>query len=129
MHEGSIKNWLALANYDLVTARVVFKEERYLYVAFACQQSIEKVLKALYVKEKEKTPPYTHNLVRLSEELSISVKISPEDNRLLERLNSFYYHSRYAEGFEDVSRKLDIETASGLLLKTESFVTWLLSHI
>lgn len=129
MREGAINNWLALAEYDLVTARVVLKEERYVYVAFACQQTIEKMLKALYVKEKGSTPPYTHNLIRLSEELTLSGQIGPEENRLLERLNSFYYHSRYAEEFSEITKKLDNETASDLLSKTESFVAWLRLHI
>jgi len=65
MSKKVIKNWIALAEYDFETAKAMMKSGRYLYVAFTCQQTIEKALKALYVKEKEETPPYTHNLIRL----------------------------------------------------------------
>jgi HEPN domain-containing protein len=61
MSEKIIQNWLALAEYDLKTAQAMLQTERFLYVAFACQQAMEKLLKAVYVKEKNQTPPYTHN--------------------------------------------------------------------
>lgn len=62
MSEKVVKNWIALADYDLKTAEVMFKGGRYVYVAFTCQQAVEKLLKAIYVKEKKQTPPYIHNL-------------------------------------------------------------------
>jgi HEPN domain-containing protein len=65
-----IQNWIALSDYDFESAGIMLKNSRYLYVGFMCQQSIEKVLKAIYVKEEEKTPPYTHNLKRLVSEIS-----------------------------------------------------------
>ena len=43
-----INNWLELAEYDIKTANSMNKSKRYLYVAFTCQQSIEKILKAIY---------------------------------------------------------------------------------
>jgi len=79
MSKKVIKNWIALAEYDFETAKAMMKSGRYLYVAFTCQQTIEKALKALYVKEKEETPPYTHNLIRLLSGLSISSKIDEEE--------------------------------------------------
>lgn len=40
--------WLDIAQYDLETAVANYKSGRYLYVAFMCQQSIEKVVKGLH---------------------------------------------------------------------------------
>ena len=36
------KYWHEVAAYDLETAKAMFESGRYLYVAFMCQQAIEK---------------------------------------------------------------------------------------
>jgi len=36
------KYWLDIAEYDLETARAMYISGRYLYVAFMCQQAVEK---------------------------------------------------------------------------------------
>jgi HEPN domain-containing protein len=69
MAQRSIDNWLSLAEYDLATAQAMLQARRLLYVGFMCQQAIEKILKACYVKHHGVTPPYTHNLLRLLAEL------------------------------------------------------------
>ena len=35
-----IQNWLTLAEYDLQTAQAMLAADRYLYVAFTCQQEL-----------------------------------------------------------------------------------------
>ena len=45
------KLWLERADYDLETAEAMLKSSRYLYVAFACQQAVEKYMKA-FIQEK-----------------------------------------------------------------------------
>jgi HEPN domain-containing protein len=45
MREDTI-NWIALAEYDLETARHMLKTGRFLYVIFLCHLSLEKMLKA-----------------------------------------------------------------------------------
>ncbi len=56
------RNWNDLSDYDYITAKAMLKKHRYLYVVFTCQQSIEKMLKAVFCTKKNLTPPYTHNL-------------------------------------------------------------------
>ena len=129
MSKKVVKNWLALAEYDFETAKAMMKSGRYLYVAFTCQQTIEKALKALYVKEKEEPPPYTHNLIRLAEELSIGKQIDEETNRFLERLNSYYIQSRYTEEIYQISKSLDKKSAQEILSKTGELFKWLKKHV
>ena len=47
------KKWIERANYDLITAQAMLETKRYLYVAFMCQQSLEKVLKAIIIEKSE----------------------------------------------------------------------------
>ena len=58
--DEKIKYWIDIAKYDIESAKVMFDGNRYLYVGFMCHQSIEKMLKAMYVKELKETPPYIH---------------------------------------------------------------------
>ena len=129
MSKKVIKNWIALAEYDFETAKAMMKSGRYLYVAFTCQQTIEKALKALYVKEKEETPPYTHNLIRLAEELSGIKPIDEDANRFLERLNSYYIQSRYTEEIHQISKSLNKKSAQEILSKTGELFKWLKKHV
>ena len=80
-----IDEWLKIAEYDLKTAEAMLDTGRYLYVAFMCQQAIEKVLKAIYIKRKNELPPKTHNLLYLIDVLGINL---PEaDKMFLSKLN------------------------------------------
>lgn len=125
MSEKVIKNWLALAEYDFETAKAMLKSGRYLYVAFTCQQAIEKTLKAIYVKDKKETPPYTHNLIKLLSDLSISAKIDEEKRRFMETLNSYYIESRYTEEIKEISKMLTGKKAKEIFLKTKELFLWL----
>ena len=64
--DSRIKYWADLSDYDLETANAMLVSKRYLYVGFMCHQSIEKIFKALYVKLKNETPPFSHSLSYLS---------------------------------------------------------------
>jgi HEPN domain-containing protein len=56
-------NWIALADYDLETARHMFTTERYLYVIFLCHLSIEKMLKAHVAEVTHTIPIKSHDLI------------------------------------------------------------------
>ena len=90
MSKKVIDNWVALAEYDLETAKAMLDSGRYIYVAFTCQQSIEKLLKAIFVKEKKTTPPYSHNLKRLASETTILNEMDAEQIEFIEYLNIYY---------------------------------------
>jgi len=125
MNEQTVGNWLMLAEYDLQTARAMLRARRYLYVAFTCQQAVEKTLKALYVGEKGITPPYTHNLVRLLDVLDVARGITSEGRALLAELNAYYIESRYSETVAGLSRALDRRAAVRLVRDTERILRWL----
>lgn len=56
---------------------------------------IEKLLKAHFVHEHEKTPPKLRDLVRLSSFLGI--EFSEDQLHLMEQINDFYLEARYPE--------------------------------
>lgn len=125
MSEKIIKNWISLAKYDLETAEAMLNADRYLYVAFMCQQAIEKILKACYVKEFNDTPPYTHNLLRLAKELSFFSKIGSDKLEHVEVLNAYYIESRYTEELGELVAVLTEEKAREILDSTKGLFEWL----
>ena len=129
MSEKVIKNWLSLAEYDFQTAKAMIDSGRYLYVAFTCEQTIEKILKAIYAKEKDETPPYTHNLIKLLNTLSIFSSVDEEKTEFIELLNSYYIESRYTEEISELLKSLNREKAEEIFSKTEKLFLWLKEKI
>jgi HEPN domain-containing protein len=129
VNEKTINNWLDLARYDLETASAMLASGRYLYVAFTCQQAIEKLLKAFFVKTNNCTPPYTHNLLKLCEETGLMAQLSEEQLGFIERLCSYYIQSRYTEELQRLSASLTKEKASSLHLDTGELFKWLSQKI
>jgi len=54
--------WLEVAQKDLETAEFMLKNGRYSYVAFMCQQAVEKLSKGIFVYTFGKEAPFTHNV-------------------------------------------------------------------
>jgi HEPN domain-containing protein len=125
MSKKIIDNWVQLAEYDILTAKAMLDARRYLYVAFTCQQAVEKLLKAIYVKEKGTTPPYTHNLIKLLTELSFQPQVDSDTSGFLELLNSYYIESRYTETLREVAKLLNKKKADMIYSKTEKAFQWL----
>jgi len=65
--------WINNAQYDLETARAMYRAKRYQYVIFYCQQLIEKIIKAIILDKTNEFPPRIHQLMRLIEKAGITV--------------------------------------------------------
>jgi HEPN domain-containing protein len=72
-HEKYV-HWEDIAQYDLITARAMLSSGRFLYVVFMCQQSIEKIIKGLFVLHKgEEAPRISERYPSYREKLSTTV--------------------------------------------------------
>ena len=117
-------NWIEHSDYDLDTARAMQESGRYLYVAITCQQSLEKLLKAIY--EFRGTPiPRIHDLLRLSKIIEIDDKYV----QMLKDLSYYYIASRYSERIKVLSADLNETRSSYILGETEEIGKWLKSII
>lgn len=117
------EKWLALVDYDIKSAEAMFDTGRYLYVAFLCQQAVEKLLKAIIHEKTGEMPPYTHRLPALVEVAGIVADSKQAD--LLVKLTRYYIRTRYPEDRTRLARTLD-RTATKLLLQhTMEVLQWL----
>jgi HEPN domain-containing protein len=112
-----IQEWIDIAQYDLATAEAMLKAKRYLYVVFMCQQAIEKILKAIYVQDKNGLPPRTHNLLYLVDTLKLDMQ--NKDLTLLSLLNQFYLESRYPGERIQLAGGVDKNKAGQILKRTK----------
>ena len=85
--------WLMLSDYDMGTIDALIQGERWVYVAFLCQQATERQLKAMYVYFMEAEPPKTHNVNFLFSKITDGKKTDPFIIRFFGTiLAPFYLH-------------------------------------
>jgi HEPN domain-containing protein len=125
------EHWVDIAQYDLDTADAMLKSGRYLYVAFMCQQAIEKLVKGLYVWFLDQEPPRTHNIY------TIFMTVFENNDRVLEResqyapffaeLLAYYISERYPSYREKLSVAVSKEKANEILQTAREVFVWLQS--
>jgi HEPN domain-containing protein len=125
----TVNSWIELADYDLETAEAMFISARYLYVAFTCQQTIEKMLKALIAYNTNDTPPYIHNLLKLISVAGLDEEITTDDLSFIDSLNSYYLEGRYAEHLNAKAKIFNKELAIIFLNNTKKLKKWIQDRI
>lgn len=121
--DKTIQYWIEISEYDLKVAESLFEKGHYLYVGFMCHQSVEKMLKAVYVKRHDAVPPYIHKLDKLIELTGLKL---PEDKLdLIDELTPLNIQARYPAYKEAIYRLIDKEKAKGILSRTGDVISWL----
>ncbi len=91
--EKIVKHWIETSNEDFTTIHSLFHAKSYGWSLFLGHISLEKLLKALYVKRFKEHAPFTHNLFRLVE--LIGLDITDEYADWLDEITSFNINARY----------------------------------
>jgi HEPN domain-containing protein len=120
-------HWLEYAQYDLDTADAMYSSGRWLYVAFSCQQAIEKLCKGLYTLHIDDDAPHVHSIVRIVSYFADKLPevVSEEKYHLFETLVGFYIKGRYPSFKQRVSAMLNEQEANKLLTQTKEVFAWL----
>lgn len=121
-----VKHWLDQSKEDLKSAEALLEAHRYSWCAFICQQSLEKCLKAGYVKDKKAIPPYIHKLERLCQLL----ELSPDKDILSDiiEIDKYYIATRYPTYIKSLNLKTR-EKAQKVFEKTRRIYQWLLENL
>ena len=85
--------WIAASDDDFDTMLVMFEGKRYNWALFIGHLSIEKLLKALFVKVNNDHPPLSHNLLRLAE----MCRLTPNEDQIVffVTVTAFNINARY----------------------------------
>ncbi|MBQ1946409.1 MAG: HEPN domain-containing protein [Clostridia bacterium] len=129
--------WLMLSDYDLDTIDCLIQGERWVYVAYLCQQAVERQLKGMYVYYTNAEAPKTHNLNFLFKKVTESEKFRQSvdaehfaqhrgeaEDFLIDLM--FYYMSDYPFSYKNISsRFVGKDLALQLYAKARATVEWL----
>jgi len=120
-----IAYWLDIAHYDLVSAKAMLESKRFLYVGFLCHQVVEKGLKAYFWHTHKKEPPYSHNLLLLSEKSKFDERADEEHFSLFNELMPLNIQARYPEDRELLLKALTMRKCKELYRRTKKFYSWI----
>lgn len=105
-----IKYWLKTSEEDLDSMQSVFSADKFDWALFIGHLSIEKILKALWIKNNESNIPIrTHNLLKIAAEAQL--ELNEEDKLLLNRFTNFHLEARYPDYKMEFSKKCTKEFA------------------
>ena len=86
---------------------------------FFCHLSIEKIIKALVVKNTKEIPPKSHDLFNLSDKADI--QINDEQKEFLRILMKYQLEGRYSEHYPDA---IYVNLVNDYLNKTKNIFAW-----
>lgn len=116
--------WLEFAEYDLKTAKWNYEGKIYTSSCYACQQSAEKALKVLILKQG-KVIPKIHSLDRLLSELKEMGIDTVDIMEAAQELDKYYISTRYPGqygGPEGLYNENDAKSAINAAEEILSFV-------
>jgi HEPN domain-containing protein len=123
-----VAHWAERSQYDLDTAKIMLDTGRYLYVAYMCQQTVEKILKALIAQQDKKNFPI-HNLNRLAEIAEISNELTTEQFNFLAELTPYHIEARYGDYKDRLSEIINEKKAQQVYKKTREIYKWIYQKI
>lgn len=115
--------WLRQADYDMETARSMYKESRYFYAVFMCHLSIDKAPKGLYVARLLAPAPRTHSLLYSVDKLALNPPAAV--NESVSRLNGLSVSIRYPDDLRRMSAEFDSRRTWGILDESIRMLAWL----
>jgi HEPN domain-containing protein len=116
--EDHIKYWVTTSKNDWKRAESLLKLKDYDFALFCLHLSIEKLAKALWIKEHETDyPPRIHNLITLFSKTSFSA--NDDQLSLMNELNFFQMEGRYPEHAKKIHRIARAAYTKDLFVKTK----------
>ncbi len=122
--ETLINYWVETANRDYNTMLNLFKSKDYHWSLFMGHLVIEKLLKAIYVKNVDNNPPRIHDLLRLSEKAQIYTTEVQKDE--LDLVTTFNINARYPDYKQSFYKKCDYDFTMSNIEKIKELRAWLL---
>jgi HEPN domain-containing protein len=120
-----IQEWVDVAEYDLNNAEICINGGHYLWAMVMCQQTIEKTLKAIHIKNNSSPFRRTHKLLQLAQDINIIHHIDDEKEDLFNDLVTYYLDSRYPDTHKKLKVVCDENYMQITLSKTKEVYQWL----
>jgi len=122
-----IDHWKDSSEKDYQTMLNLYRSEDYNWALFLGHLVVEKLLKALYVKNKRTHPILGHDLLRLAS--NAGLKLTEEQQDWFDRLTTFNINVRYDTYKQDFYRLCTREFAEEWKQKIETLREWLQNQL
>lgn len=116
--------WIDGAKDALDTAHKLYVSQKYHHALFFCHLAVEKALKAIYIRQQDKRPPYLHELPLLASKTSH--QLDNDQVIALDTINTFNIAARYQEEKQELYHRATPEYANHWISITEKIVRSLL---
>lgn len=122
-----IDYWVNTADNDFNTMLNLFNSKDYHWSLFIGHLVIEKLLKAIYVKNIDNNPPRIHALLRLAELAELDTTEEQKDG--LDLITTFNINARYPDYKQVFYNKCDYDFTMKNIEKIKELRIWLLSIV
>ena len=118
--EKQIEYWKSGADSDLETAEILIQNKKFVQGLFFCHLCIEKITKAILVKEKNQIPPKSHDIFYLANKAQID--LPDEKQKIVQILMKYQLEGRYPEYYP---KPPSLELSMNYLKETQNLLKWL----
>jgi len=118
-----INYWVETSDRDFLTMHNLYKSKDFNWSLFIGHLVIEKLLKALYVKQNCKNIPKIHDLLRLAENLNLDLNENQKD--MLDTITTFNINARYPDFKQTFYAKCDRDFTKANICNIEELRQWL----
>jgi HEPN domain-containing protein len=126
MPREEIEDWFEEGLNDFKNAKTMVTVEIYNVATFYCEQALQKLLKATWMKIKRTYPPKSHKISYLGAQLNAP----PNIINLLNKIAPFYFISKYPDAANGVPSKIITkETAQEIVQATTEVIQWIKTRI
>ena len=95
MNKTASKEWLRIAQHDLLSAQILFDANHFTdSIGNDLQQALEKILKSFLAYQNAKIPK-SHDLLELYEYISEDIELKEKDLRYLALATEYFKEERY----------------------------------
>jgi len=125
--DGLIKYWTSSSDRDYKTMNHLFQSGDYGWALFIRHLVIEKILKAIYVKNVDDNVLFIHDLVRIAEKAKLG--LTQEQKDILDTLTLFNIKARYPDYKKEFYKKCTKGFTENQIKKIRKIKVWLKKKI
>ncbi len=118
-----IKYWIKNSDDDFKAMEHLFEKGDYTWALFIGHLVLEKLFKACFVKINSTTPPFIHDLVRLSEKCNLNLDETQKD--ILDTISTFNIRGRYDDFNREFYKKCTKHFTKTWVKQIEEFREWI----
>lgn len=121
--EKLIRYWIDTSDDDFDTMLAMFNSGRFSWSLFIGHLSVEKLLKAYYVKNKSDYPPFIHNLLRLAEKSDLD--LTDDTRKQFAAITAFNINTRYDDYKMSFKKQCTLEFTSEWIQIIKELRQWM----